>query len=122
MKNKIIQTAQQENYINSRLEAYRAELEEKDSDWIEGKVGDALAEAEEKERERLEYEEPSLRGAAYEAHMKKFLKDTENELYEYYKAECDKENDRLVEEYRKELEHGKDETAVNKAKGGKGND
>lgn len=109
MKDNIVQTTQQENYISSRLEAYRAELEEKDSDWIKGKVGDALAEAEEKERERLEYEEPSLRGAAYESHMKKFLEDTENELFEHYKGECDEENDRLVEEYRQELEHEEEE-------------
>lgn len=108
MKDNMVQTTQQENYINSRLEAYREELKEKDSAYIEAKVGEDLEEAERKKRERLEYEEPSLRGAACEAHMRKFLEDKENELYEYYKAECDKENDRLVEEYRQELEHGEE--------------
>lgn len=45
-----------------------------------------------------------MHGAAYEVHMKKFLEDTEKELYEYFKSECDKENDRLVSEYREKLE------------------
>lgn len=101
-------TTQQENYIESRLEAYREELEDKDTDYIEGKVQDALEEAEEKERERIDnlnaQEKLSLHGAAYEAHIKKFLKDIEKELHDYFKAECDKKNDRLVNEYREELE------------------
>lgn len=101
-------TTQQENYIESRLEAYREELEDKDVDYIENKVQDALEEAEEKERERIDdlnaQERLSLHGAAYEVHMKKFLEDMEKELYEYFKSECDKENDRLVNEYREKLE------------------
>lgn len=99
---------QQENWIVSRLEAYHEELENKSVDWIQGKVEDALEEAEEKERERIDdlnaWGKLSLHGSARESHMKKFLEDTEKELYEYYKTESDKENDELVEEYRRELE------------------
>lgn len=101
-------TMQQENWIESRLEAYREELENKSVDWIQRKVEDALEEAEEKERERIDdlnaREKLSLHGAAYEAHMGKYVKETEKELYEYYKAESDKDNDELIEEYRRELE------------------
>lgn len=101
-------TTQQENYIESRLEAYREELEDKSVDWIERQVENAIEEAEENERERIDdlnaQEKLSLHGAAYEAHMKKFLEDTKKELEEHFKAESDEENDRLVEEYRKELE------------------
>lgn len=101
-------TTQQENYIESQLETYREELEDKDVDYIEDKVQNALEEAEEKERARIDdlnaQEKLSLHGAAYEAHMKKFLEDTEKELHDYFKAECDKENDRLVSEYRAKLE------------------
>lgn len=101
-------TTQQENYIESQLEAYWEELESKDADYIEDKVQDALEEAEEKERERIDdlnaQEKLSLHGAAYEAHIQKFLKDKDKELHDYFKAECDKENDRLVNEYREKLE------------------
>ena len=84
-------TSQQENYIKSRLEAYREELEDKAVDWIERKVENALEETEEKEGVRA-FEELNLRGAAYDAHMKKFLEDTKSELEEYFKAESDEEN------------------------------
>ena len=101
-------TTQQENYIDSQLERYLEELEDKDVFWIEEKIEDALEEEEEKERERIDdlnaQEELSLHGAAYEAHIKKFREDKEKELYEYFKAECDKENERLLQEYREELE------------------
>lgn len=97
-------TTQQENYINSRLEAYRRELEVLDAGQIEREVLGALEAAELEERERLEADEPELRGADYEAHMEKFRKDTEKELFDYYKGEHDKENYALVEEYRLELE------------------
>lgn len=101
-------TTQQENWIESKLKAYLEELQNKDVDYIENKVQGALEEAEEKERERLDdlnaQEKLSLHGAAYEAHIKKFLEDKEKELYDYFKAECDKENDRLVSEYRAKLE------------------
>lgn len=96
-------TTQQENYIESRLEAYREELEDKAVDWIERKVENALEEAEEKEGVRAS-ERLNLRGAAYEAHMKKFLEDTKEELEEHFKAESDEENEKLIEEYRRELE------------------
>lgn len=46
-------TTQQENYLESRLEAYREELEDKDAGYIESKVQDVLEEAEEKEKERI---------------------------------------------------------------------
>ena len=101
-------TTQQENCIDSQLERYRERLEDQDEDYIERKIEDALEKAEEKERDRIDYlntvKRLSLHGAAYEAHMEKFRKDTENELYEHFKAECDKENDRLLQEYREELE------------------
>lgn len=101
-------TSQQENYIESQLERYLEKLEDQDIDYIERKIEDALEEAEGKERERIDdlnaQEKLSLHGAAYEAHIEKFRKDTENELYEYFKAECDKENQRLLQEYREELE------------------
>lgn len=96
-------TTQQENYIESRLEAYREELEDKAVDWIQHKVENALEEAEEKEGVRAS-EELNLHGAAYESHMEKFLEDTKKELEEHFKAESNEENDKLIEEYRKELE------------------
>lgn len=96
-------TRQQENYIESRLEAYREKLEDKDVDWIQRKVENALEEAEEKEGVRAS-EDLKLRGAAYDSHMKKFLEETEKELHEHFKAECDEENEKLIEEYRQELE------------------
>lgn len=47
-------TTQQESYIESRLEAYREELEDKDVLWIEEKVEGVLEEAEcDKENDRL---------------------------------------------------------------------
>lgn len=101
-------TTQQENYIESRLEAYREELEDKAVDWIERKVENALEEAEEKERARIAdlnaMQKISLYGAAYESHMGKFIEDTKKELEEHFKAESDEENEELIEEYRRELE------------------
>ena len=97
-------TTQQENYMESRLTAYREYLEAEDERWIETDVLEALEEEEKKERERLDDERPSLRGAAYKAHMKKFLKDTEKELYERFKEIYDAENEKLIDKYRRELE------------------
>lgn len=96
-------TTQQENYIESRLEAYLEELEDKAADWIQQKVENALEEAEEKEGVRAS-EDLNLRGAAYDSHMEKFLEDTKKELEEHFKAESDEENNKLIEEYRRELE------------------
>lgn len=96
-------TTQQENYIESRLEAYREELEDKAVDWIEQEVLQILEEQEEKEGVRAS-EDLHLKGAAYEAHMKKFLEDTKKELEEYFKAIADKTNGEKIEECRRELE------------------
>lgn len=101
-------TTQQENWIESQLERYRERLENEDIDWIERQTEKALEEAETKEAERIAdlnaQEKLSLHGAAYEAHMKKFREDTEKELYEHFKAECDEENQKKLDEYREELE------------------
>lgn len=110
-------TGQQESYIEKELERYRELLENEDIDWIERKVEDALEEAEEKERERIDdlnsMEKLSLHGAAYESHIKKFLEDTREELAERFKAECDEKNEKLIDEYRQGLEaeiEGKEES------------
>ena len=101
-------TTQQENYINSGLEAYRRGLEEKDEHQIEGDVQAALAEAEEKEWERIGDMISTGRidwsDEECEAHMKKFLEEAEGELWSRFKAECDEENETLLEKYRQELE------------------
>lgn len=96
-------TTQQENYIESRLEAYREELEDKAVDWIQGEVDSVLEDQERAEAERAS-EDLHLHGAAYEAHMKKFLEDTEKELHEYFKGISDKDIQKKLDECRKELE------------------
>ncbi len=110
-------TRQQENWIEKELERYRERLENEDIDWIERRLEDALEEAEEKERERIDdlnaMEKLSLHGAAYQSHIKKFLEDTREELTEHFKAECDEKNEELIDEYRQELEaeiEGEDES------------
>lgn len=101
-------TTQQENYINSKLEAYRGYLETEDERWIEGEVLKELEKKEEKERERLDgmiaTERIALSGREYEAHMKKFSKDAKKELYGHFKAIYDAENEKFLEGYRRELE------------------
>lgn len=101
-------TPQQEYEIEKKLETHRERLENEAINRIERQVEDALEKAQEKEEERIDdlntLEKLSLHGAAREAHMKKFREDTWKELTEHFTAESDKENDRLVEEYRKELE------------------
>lgn len=66
-------TTQQENYIESRLEAYREELQDKAADWIQDEVDKVLEDQEIAEAERAS-EDLHLHGAAYETHMKKSLK------------------------------------------------
>lgn len=96
-------TTQQENYIESRLEAYREELEDKAAEWIQDEVNKVLEDQELAEAERAS-EDFHLKGAAYDAHMKKFLEDTENEMYEYFKSISDKDIQKKLDKYREELE------------------
>jgi len=96
-------TTQQENYIESRIEAYREELELKAEDWIRGEVETAMSDQEQAEAERATVD-LHLHGLSYEAHMKKFLEDTEKETYNYFKDISDKEICKKLDEYRRELE------------------
>ena len=94
-------TTQQENYINSRIEAYYEECRDKRMEWIEKESQYYLEEEELKERE---YCEGKLFGAALEAHIKKFLENEEEEFFQYHMQEFEEEIAPELEEFRKELE------------------
>lgn len=94
-------TTQQENYINSRLEAFYEESRNKRMEHIEEISIEYLEEQEIRERESCE---GKLFGAALEAHIKNFLKNEEEEFFKYHMQEFEEEIAPKLEEYRKELE------------------
>lgn len=93
-------TTQEENYIESKLDAYREELFEKWEFDIEDTISTDLETLEEEEISRIEElnanGETKVYGAALEKHIKKFLNSKEDELFEHYKKEAEKEIDKLV--------------------------
>lgn len=95
-------TTQPENYIESRLTAYREELEEKGKAWVQWEVNNALKDQEICESERASVD-LHLHGEAYVAHMKNFMEDTRKEMEEYFKAISDKNIARQTDEYRQKL-------------------
>lgn len=94
-------TTQQENYINSRLEAFYEECRDKRMEYIEKISEEYLEKQELQERETCE---GKLFGAALEAHIKHFLKNEEEEFFKYHMQEFEEEIAPELEEYRKELE------------------
>ena len=93
------------NYIESKIEKYREELENESQELIESEVELALQEAEQKEANRLAdiYGISELNSPKCEELLRKFCKSEEEKLYNKLQKKHKKEIEKEINKYKKEL-------------------